>query len=93
MMGTGGDSGGDDSMDGRKGGKRELSNSKRAAQNRAAQVRDRDVLRFRCSRDGIERRRKVEMELVKKFPAGLSALSILMSSISPNAENLGLRNP
>lgn len=48
MMGTGGgDSGGDDSMDGRKGGKRELSNSKRAAQNRAAQVRDRDVLRFR----------------------------------------------
>jgi hypothetical protein len=40
MMSSGGDlSGGDDSMnDGRKGGKRELSQSKRAAQNRAAQV-------------------------------------------------------
>jgi hypothetical protein len=38
MMSTG-DSGGDDSLgDGRKGGKRELSQSKRAAQNRAAQV-------------------------------------------------------
>ena len=38
-MSTAGDSGGDDSMgDGRKGGKRELSQSKRAAQNRAAQV-------------------------------------------------------
>ncbi|RDL31449.1 uncharacterized protein BP5553_09658 [Venustampulla echinocandica] len=40
MMSSGaaGDSGGDDSMgDGRKGGKRELSQSKRAAQNRAAQ--------------------------------------------------------
>jgi len=41
MMSTGGDSGGDggdDSLgDGRKGGKRELSQSKRAAQNRAAQ--------------------------------------------------------
>ena len=34
-----GDSGGDDNgSDGRKGGKRELSTSKRAAQNRAAQV-------------------------------------------------------
>jgi hypothetical protein len=50
MMGTGADSGGDDSMDGRKGGKRELSNSKRAAQNRAAQVRYRDFV-FRCTRD------------------------------------------
>jgi cobalamin biosynthesis Mg chelatase CobN len=39
MMSTGGgDSGGDDNLDGRKGGKRELSQSKRAAQNRAAQV-------------------------------------------------------
>ena len=39
MMSTGGgDSGGDDNPDGRKGGKRELSQSKRAAQNRAAQV-------------------------------------------------------
>jgi hypothetical protein len=38
--GAAGDSGGDDSLgDGRKGGKRELSQSKRAAQNRAAQVR------------------------------------------------------
>jgi hypothetical protein len=37
--GAAGDSGGDDSLgDGRKGGKRELSQSKRAAQNRAAQV-------------------------------------------------------
>lgn len=35
---------------------------------------------------------KVEMELVKKFPDGLSALSILMSSVSPNAEDRGLRN-
>lgn len=34
-----GDSGGDDgASDGRKSGKRELSTSKRAAQNRAAQV-------------------------------------------------------
>jgi hypothetical protein len=40
MMSTGAESGGDDSLnDGRKGGKRELSQSKRAAQNRAAQVR------------------------------------------------------
>ena len=39
MMSTGGDGSGDDGLDGRKGGKRELSNSKRAAQNRAAQVR------------------------------------------------------
>lgn len=40
MMNTGGDSGGDENMaDGRKAGKRELSQSKRAAQNRAAQVR------------------------------------------------------
>lgn len=38
-MSTGGGSGDDDSLgDGRKGGKRELSQSKRAAQNRAAQV-------------------------------------------------------
>ncbi|TVY81553.1 putative transcription factor [Lachnellula suecica] len=37
MMSTAGDSGGDDMGDGRKGGKRELSQSKRAAQNRAAQ--------------------------------------------------------
>lgn len=36
-----GDSGGDENgSDGRKGGKRELSTSKRAAQNRAAQVCD-----------------------------------------------------
>lgn len=36
-----GDSGGDDNgSDGRRGGKRELSTSKRAAQNRAAQVCD-----------------------------------------------------
>lgn len=36
-----GDSGGDDgASDGRKNGKRELSTSKRAAQNRAAQVCD-----------------------------------------------------
>lgn len=37
MMGSGDD--GDDMGDGRKGAKRELSQSKRAAQNRAAQVR------------------------------------------------------
>ncbi|KAG9230536.1 putative transcription factor kapC [Amylocarpus encephaloides] len=38
MMSTGGGDSGDDSLaDGRKGGKRELSQSKRAAQNRAAQ--------------------------------------------------------
>jgi len=37
MMSNSADSGGDDNMDGRKGGKRELSQSKRAAQNRAAQ--------------------------------------------------------
>lgn len=41
MMSTSaGESGGDDNgSDGKKGGKRELSTSKRAAQNRAAQVR------------------------------------------------------
>jgi hypothetical protein len=39
MMSSGPDGSGDDGLDGRKGGKRELSNSKRAAQNRAAQVR------------------------------------------------------
>jgi hypothetical protein len=40
-----GDSGGDDNgSDGRKGGKRELSTSKRAAQNRAAQVCDCGVI-------------------------------------------------
>ena len=39
MMSAGADQGGDDGLDGRKAGKRELSNSKRAAQNRAAQVR------------------------------------------------------
>jgi hypothetical protein len=38
MMSAGGESGGDEMGDGRKGGKRELSQSKRAAQNRAAQV-------------------------------------------------------
>lgn len=41
MMGGGGSAGGDsgdDNGDGRKGAKRELSQSKRAAQNRAAQV-------------------------------------------------------
>lgn len=39
MMGAGADSGGDDNADSRKiYGKRELSTSKRAAQNRAAQV-------------------------------------------------------
>lgn len=41
MMGNGSAGGGsdDDNNDGRKGAKRELSQSKRAAQNRAAQVR------------------------------------------------------
>jgi hypothetical protein len=39
MMSAGADQGGDEGLDGRKAGKRELSNSKRAAQNRAAQVR------------------------------------------------------
>lgn len=41
MMSTSaGESGGDDNgSDGKRGGKRELSTSKRAAQNRAAQVR------------------------------------------------------
>lgn len=37
---AGGDSGDENGPDGRKGGKRELSQSKRAAQNRAAQVRN-----------------------------------------------------
>lgn len=41
MNPSAGDSGGDDNgSDGRKGGKRELSTSKRAAQNRKAQVCD-----------------------------------------------------
>ena len=40
MNNSPGESGGDDNgSDGKKGGKRELSTSKRAAQNRAAQVR------------------------------------------------------
>lgn len=40
MSTSAGESGGDDNgSDGKKGGKRELSTSKRAAQNRAAQVR------------------------------------------------------
>ena len=40
MSNSAGESGGDDNgSDGKKGGKRELSTSKRAAQNRAAQVR------------------------------------------------------
>ena len=40
MSNSPGESGGDDNgSDGKKGGKRELSTSKRAAQNRAAQVR------------------------------------------------------
>lgn len=44
-----GDSGGDDNgSDGRKGGKRELSTSKRAAQNRAAQVCDSGAVVDRC---------------------------------------------
>jgi hypothetical protein len=38
MMNTSAESGDDVGADGRKGGKRELSTSKRAAQNRAAQV-------------------------------------------------------
>ena len=39
MMSAGADQGSDEGLDSRKAGKRELSNSKRAAQNRAAQVR------------------------------------------------------
>lgn len=40
MSTSAGESGGDDNgSDGKRGGKRELSTSKRAAQNRAAQVR------------------------------------------------------
>lgn len=48
MMSTSaGESGGDDNgSDGKKGGKRELSTSKRAAQNRAAQVRVRSQPRY-----------------------------------------------
>jgi hypothetical protein len=50
LMSTSAESGGDDNgVDGRKGGKRELSTSKRAAQNRAAQVRGRSVsLKWSC---------------------------------------------
>jgi hypothetical protein len=50
MMASG--EGGDDGLDGRKGGKRELSNSKRAAQNRAAQVRFASLSSL-CGRDGM----------------------------------------
>ena len=48
MMSTSaGESGGDDNgSDGKKGGKRELSTSKRAAQNRAAQVRGASLICF-----------------------------------------------
>jgi hypothetical protein len=53
MMSGSAESGGDDSMaDGRKGGKRELSQSKRAAQNRAAQVRP--LLYCSCFRDHLQ---------------------------------------
>lgn len=46
MMNTSAESGDDVGADGRKGGKRELSTSKRAAQNRAAQVSLHDALRL-----------------------------------------------
>lgn len=47
MSTSAGESGGDDNgSDGKKGGKRELSTSKRAAQNRAAQVRGSSWFRF-----------------------------------------------
>ena len=56
MMNSGaGDSGGDgDGSDGRKGGKRELSTSKRAAQNRAAQVCDPDMFVVRAKMLGFK---------------------------------------
>ena len=45
MSNSAGESGGDDNgSDGKKGGKRELSTSKRAAQNRAAQVCEIDFM-------------------------------------------------
>ena len=87
--GAAGDSGGEDSMgDGRKGGKRELSQSKRAAQNRAAQVcRDQSTTTSpRCvdvaPKTMFERCARCS-SLVKTFRDGSArcdALSILMSS-------------
>lgn len=48
-----GESGGDDNgSDGKKGGKRELSTSKRAAQNRAAQVRVLNFIFYFSSAEG-----------------------------------------
>lgn len=57
-----GDSGGDDgASDGRKSGKRELSTSKRAAQNRAAQVCGLCI--------SVDRSKRVHLDLCKTFCA------------------------
>lgn len=65
MMSTSaGESGGDDNgSDGKRGGKRELSTSKRAAQNRAAQVR---VQRF----SSIHRLDDVDESMEAQFHCG-----------------------
>jgi len=51
-----GDSGGDEVEGGKKGGKRELSQSKRAAQNRAAQVSSHVIFDVFCPFHQIEER-------------------------------------
>lgn len=72
--------------DGRKGGKRELSQSKRAAQNRAAQVRP--LLLCSCFAI-VHKRCNVWMSTEFSLDASAFALSILMSSIF---RTIGLRN-
>ncbi|SZF00525.1 unnamed protein product [Blumeria hordei] len=76
IMGTGGDSGGDDISDGRKSAKRELSQSKRAAQNRAAQRA------FRQRKEGY----------IKKLEEQVRELHNMNDSLKASqAENYSLR--
>lgn len=62
MMSTSaGESGGDDNgSDGKRSGKRELSTSKRAAQNRAAQVRVQLFSSVHCLDDVVNRRMETQ---------------------------------
>ncbi|KAI1007088.1 hypothetical protein K3495_g1123 [Podosphaera aphanis] len=76
MLGAGGESGGDDGNDGRKSAKRELSQSKRAAQNRAAQRA------FRQRKEGY----------IKKLEEQVRELHNLNESLKASqAENYTLR--
>jgi len=77
-MSTGAESGGDDSLnDGRKGGKRELSQSKRAAQNRAAQRA------FRQRKEGYIKKLEEQVRELHSLEDNYKAIQ---------AENYSLRN-